>query len=257
MTTSPPGAPPPAGGGGAGPEHPGGPQEPGGPAEPQKTSGFAIASFVFGLIGGVLLSVIFGLVALRRIRTRNQRGRGFAIAGLVLSSVWVLLIVVVVVVGVSTDAERDPSGRVQEGGSESVFDLRVGDCANDVEESAQEVYGLEFRRFVPVDIALRHEVLTKGQADVSIVFTTDPQIQREEFVLLEDDKGMFPPYNSTLVMRNEIAEQGGAALEEVVTMVNEGLTAEAMQELNARVDLDKKTPAEVAGEYLSETGLVQ
>jgi osmoprotectant transport system substrate-binding protein len=121
----------------------------------------------------------------------------------------------------------------------------------------QEVYGLEFRRFVPVDIALRHEVLTKGQADVSIVFTTDPQIQREEFVLLEDDKGMFPPYNSTLVMRNEIAEQGGSALEEVVTQVNEGLTDEAMQELNARVDLDKKTPEEVAREYLSETGLVQ
>jgi osmoprotectant transport system substrate-binding protein len=121
----------------------------------------------------------------------------------------------------------------------------------------QEVYGLEFKKFVPVDIALRHEVLTKGQADVSIVFTTDPQIQREEFVLLEDDKGMFPPYNSTLVMRNEIAEQGGAALEEVVAQVNEGLTAEAMQELNARVDLDKKTPEEVAGEYLSETGLVQ
>jgi osmoprotectant transport system substrate-binding protein len=121
----------------------------------------------------------------------------------------------------------------------------------------QEVYGLEFQKFTPVDIALRHEVLTKGQADVSIVFTTDPQIQREEFVLLEDDKGMFPPYNSTLVMRNEVAEQGGAALEEVVSMVNEGLNAEAMQELNARVDLDKKTPEEVAGEYLSETGLVQ
>jgi osmoprotectant transport system substrate-binding protein len=121
----------------------------------------------------------------------------------------------------------------------------------------QEVYGLEFQRFVPVDIALRHEVLTKGQADVSIVFTTDPQIQREEFVLLEDDKGMFPPYNSTLVMRNEVAEQGGAELEEVVAMVNEGLNAEAMQELNARVDLDKETPEAVAGQYLSEEGLVQ
>jgi uncharacterized protein DUF4190/putative regulator of septum formation len=107
--------------------------------EPRKTSGFAIASFVFGLIGGVLLSVIFGLVALRRIRRRNQKGRGFAIAGLVLSGVWVLLIAVFVVVGVSTDAERDPSGRVQEGGSESVFDLRVGDCANDVEEVEEEV----------------------------------------------------------------------------------------------------------------------
>ena len=121
----------------------------------------------------------------------------------------------------------------------------------------QTIYGLKFKKFVPVDIALRHEVLTKGQADVSIVFTTDPQIEREQFVLLEDDKGMFPPYNSTLVMRNEIAEQGGAAMEELIAQVNEGLTDEAMQELNARVDLDKKTPEEVAGEYLSETGLVE
>jgi osmoprotectant transport system substrate-binding protein len=121
----------------------------------------------------------------------------------------------------------------------------------------QEVYGLEFKRFVPVDIALRHEVLSEGQADVSIVFTTDPQIQREGFVLLEDDMGIFPPYNSTLVARNEVAEQGGAALEDVVAKVNQGLSDAAMQELNARVDLDKKTPEEVAGEYLSETGLVQ
>jgi osmoprotectant transport system substrate-binding protein len=121
----------------------------------------------------------------------------------------------------------------------------------------QQVYGLDFKRFVPVDIALRHEVLTKGQADVSIVFTTDPQIKRESFVLLEDDKGMFPPYNSTLVMRDEVAQKGGSDISDVVAKVNEGLTDEAMQELNARVDLDKKTPEAVAGEYLSETGLVQ
>jgi osmoprotectant transport system substrate-binding protein len=121
----------------------------------------------------------------------------------------------------------------------------------------QEVYGIDFKKFVPVDIALRHEVLSKGQADVSIVFTTDPQNHREGFVLLEDDKGIFPPYNSTLVVRSEVVQEAGPDLEKVVTQVNEGLTDEAMQELNARVDLDKKTPEEVAGEYLSETGLVQ
>ena len=57
----------------------------------------------------------------------------------------------------------------------------------------QEVYGLDFAKFTPVALDLRHQVLTGGQADLSIVFTTDPQIQREKFVLLEDDKGMFPP----------------------------------------------------------------
>jgi osmoprotectant transport system substrate-binding protein len=68
---------------------------------------------------------------------------------------------------------------------------------------------------------------------------------------------MFPPYNSTLFMRYEIAEQGGAALDEVAAMVNKDLTAEAMQELNARVGLDKKTAEDKAGEYLSEPGLVE
>jgi osmoprotectant transport system substrate-binding protein len=121
----------------------------------------------------------------------------------------------------------------------------------------QQVYRLEFKKFTPVDIAQRHEVLTSGRADVSIVFTTDPQIKRENFVLLEDDKGMFPPYNSTLVMRQEVADQAGPDLEETITMLQEELTDENMQELNARVDLDKKDPATVAGEYLSETGLVE
>jgi osmoprotectant transport system substrate-binding protein len=121
----------------------------------------------------------------------------------------------------------------------------------------EKVYGLKFKKFVPVDIALRHEVLSKGQADVSIVFTTDPQIKREGEVLLEDDKGMFPPYNSTLVIRNDVLQKAGPDLPKVVEQVNKGLTDEVMQELNARVDLDKKTPDVVAGEYLKESGLTQ
>jgi osmoprotectant transport system substrate-binding protein len=121
----------------------------------------------------------------------------------------------------------------------------------------QEVYGLEFKEFKPVDIELRHEVLTNGQADLSIVFTTDPQIQRENFVLLEDDQGMFPPYNSTLLVRDDAIQGDSGDLPTVVDQIQEGLTAETMQELNARVDIDKKTPAQVAGEYLSESKLVE
>ncbi len=119
----------------------------------------------------------------------------------------------------------------------------------------EQVYGLKFKKFVPVDIALRHEVLKKGQADVSIVFTTDPQNKREGFVLLEDDKGMFPPYNSTLVVRNDVIDKAGPDFAKTVEMVNKGLTDEVMQELNARVDLDKSTPKDVASQYLQESGL--
>jgi len=120
----------------------------------------------------------------------------------------------------------------------------------------QQVYGLKFKKFTPVDIAQRHEVLTSGRADVSIVFTTDPQIRREHEVLLEDDKGMFPPYNSTLVMKQKTFDEAGADLQPTVELLQEQLTDENMQELNARVDLDKKDPAEVAKEYLTETGLI-
>jgi osmoprotectant transport system substrate-binding protein len=119
----------------------------------------------------------------------------------------------------------------------------------------EQVYGLKFKKFVPVDIALRHEVLSKGQADVSIVFTTDPQNKREGFVLLEDDQGMFPPYNSTLVVRDDVLEKAGPDFANTVELVNKDLTDEVMQELNARVDIDKSTPKDVAGEYLEETGL--
>jgi osmoprotectant transport system substrate-binding protein len=120
----------------------------------------------------------------------------------------------------------------------------------------QRVYGLKFKEFKPVAIDLRHEVLRKKQADVSIVFTTDPQIQRNDVVLLEDDKGMFPPYNSTLVVRDDVVQEAGPDLEKTIAKASEGLTDEVMQELNARVDLDKKTPKQVASEYLKETGLV-
>jgi osmoprotectant transport system substrate-binding protein len=120
----------------------------------------------------------------------------------------------------------------------------------------QEVYGLKFKKFVPVAIDQRHEVLSSGRADVSIVFTTDPQIQREQEVLLEDDKGMFPPYNSTLVLRKDVADAAGENLTQTVELIQEDLTDQNMQELNARVDLDKSDPAQVAQEYLTETGLI-
>jgi osmoprotectant transport system substrate-binding protein len=121
----------------------------------------------------------------------------------------------------------------------------------------EEIYGLDFKKFVPVSGDQRHEVLQSGRADVSIVYTTDPQIKRNGEVLLEDDKGMFPPYNPTLLMKTETADAAGPDLAKTIDLIQKPLTDDAMQELDARVDLDKKDPAEVAKEYLQETGLVK
>jgi Domain of unknown function (DUF4190)/Septum formation len=96
-----------------------------------KTSGWAISSFILGLLGVFFLGAIFGIVALRRINRLGQRGRGLAIAGLVLSAVW--LVVIVVAIGLSNlgNATRSPAtGAITHGGSLSVFSLAVGDCFN-------------------------------------------------------------------------------------------------------------------------------
>jgi osmoprotectant transport system substrate-binding protein len=126
------------------------------------------------------------------------------------------------------------------------------DCLRGLER----VYGLRFGRFMQVPIPQRHEVLTSGKADISIVFTTDPQIQRESEVLLEDDRSMFGPQNSTLVMRKETADRAGPDLPRTLEQIQALLTDENMQELNARVDLDGQQPAAVAKAYMTENGLL-
>jgi glycine betaine/choline ABC-type transport system substrate-binding protein len=120
----------------------------------------------------------------------------------------------------------------------------------------QQVYGLRFKRFMTVPLGKRHTVLANGRADVSIVFTTDPQIRRAGEVLLHDDRRMFPPYNSTLVVRKAVADRAGPDLARTIAILNSQLTATNMQELNARVDLDRQPAAQVAREYLRQTGLV-
>ena len=51
-------------------------------------NGCAMWSFTIGLVGGIPISVILGVIALGKIRDTGQSGRGLAIAGLVLSALW-------------------------------------------------------------------------------------------------------------------------------------------------------------------------
>ncbi len=120
----------------------------------------------------------------------------------------------------------------------------------------EQVYDLDFRRFVPVDIEQRHAVLENGDADVSVVFTTDPQIARNREVVLEDDRGMFPPYNSTFLVRDETVQEAGPDLARTIELVNRNLDDRVMQELNARVDLDRETAEAAAAAYLQQFRLV-
>jgi glycine betaine/choline ABC-type transport system substrate-binding protein len=121
----------------------------------------------------------------------------------------------------------------------------------------ESVYGIHFKKFVPVDISLLHKVLDSGQADAAEVFTTDGQLAQGKEFLLQDDKHMFPPYNVTLVFRNAALKKLGPDAQKTIALVQQGLTTQAMQELNSRVDIDKQTPAAVAREYLTESGYLK
>jgi glycine betaine/choline ABC-type transport system substrate-binding protein len=122
----------------------------------------------------------------------------------------------------------------------------------------ERYYKLEFQKFTPVDIGLRYDVLDKGQADLSIIFTTDAQLStRDDVIALEDDKKVFPPGNVTFVARKETADAAGPDLKETIEKVQQGLSERVMQELNARVDVDREEPRTVARAYLRESGYIE
>jgi osmoprotectant transport system substrate-binding protein len=120
----------------------------------------------------------------------------------------------------------------------------------------EELYGLKFKSFHPVDISLRYTVLEKGQADLSILFTTDPQLsaEKDKFVILEDDKHVFPAGNIIFVTTPKVVAKAGPDYEKTVVQVQQGLTLPVMQELDARVELEKQTPKEAAASYLESAG---
>jgi osmoprotectant transport system substrate-binding protein len=120
----------------------------------------------------------------------------------------------------------------------------------------EQLYGLKFKSFTPVDIGLRYTVLEKGQADLSILFTTDPQLAAEsdKFVILEDDEEVFPAGNVIFVTEKSTVEKAGPDYEKTILQVQEGLDLKVMQELDARVELEKQTPKEAAASYLESAG---
>ena len=128
------------------------------------------------------------------------------------------------------------------------------DCLVGLEDN----YGLEFAKFTPGDIALRYDVLDNDEADLSILFTTDAQLftNPDEYTLLEDDKGVLPAGNVTFVASQDAADEAGPDFGDTIEKVQGNLSLEVMQELNARVDVDKEKPEDVAHEYLTEFGYI-
>ena len=61
----------------------------------------------------------------------------------------------------------------------------------------------------------------------------------------------------TFTIRNDALKNLGPEGQKVIEAVQEPLTEKVMQELNARVDIDKQKPAEAATGYLKQAGFVK
>lgn len=122
----------------------------------------------------------------------------------------------------------------------------------------QRVYGGGFENIevLPVAPGLKYQALLDDDAQVVLAFGTDGQIAGYDLVVLEDDMGLWPPYNLAPVVLMSVIEANA----EVATLLNEVttmLTDEVLSGLNWRVDGDEKAePATVATDFLTENGLL-
>ncbi len=122
------------------------------------------------------------------------------------------------------------------------------DCLLGVEKG----YGFKFKKFLPGQN--KFQILDNNDAQVAFIFTTDGPLASGKYVVLDDDKSIFPPYNISFTVRDATAQKLGAAGQKVITDIQKYMTEDIMQELNARVDIDKQEPKSVAAEYLKNFG---
>jgi osmoprotectant transport system substrate-binding protein len=121
----------------------------------------------------------------------------------------------------------------------------------------QTAYGFELERdnVKRMDTGLTYNALKDRQVDSAVVFATDGRIPAFNFVVLKDDKNYAAPYNLTPVVRKEVLDKN-PKLADALNSVSAKLNDETMAKLNASVDVDKKTPEEVAEAFLKANGLI-
>ncbi|MEW2545780.1 glycine betaine ABC transporter substrate-binding protein [Streptomyces sp. NPDC047002] len=118
----------------------------------------------------------------------------------------------------------------------------------------KKVYGVAFDTFKPLDAGgpLTVNALKNGQIDAGNVFTTDPSIKTDHFVVLKDPGHLFLAQNVVPLAAKKKVTPGAA---EVLDAVSAKLTTDALVELNEEVVGEKKDPDAVAEKWLAANGL--
>ncbi|MFC9925964.1 ABC transporter substrate-binding protein [Streptomyces sp. NPDC127190] len=118
----------------------------------------------------------------------------------------------------------------------------------------KSVYGLEFRSFRALDAGgpLTQAALQRNTVQVADIFTTDPTISKEKFVVLQDPQNLFGFENiQPLVRKGALPQKGVAAL----NAVSAKLDTATLRDLDTQVQAQKKDPLDVARAWLGSAGL--
>jgi osmoprotectant transport system permease protein len=96
-----------------------------------------------------------------------------------------------------------------------------------------------------MDPALMYQALDSGEVDVISAFSTDGRIAALDIELLEDDRGVIPPYDALVLVGPRLARQHPEVVE-ALRGLEGAIDAAAMRRMNRAVDQEGRTPAEVA-----------
>jgi osmoprotectant transport system substrate-binding protein len=102
-----------------------------------------------------------------------------------------------------------------------------------------------------MDLGLLYRALNQGQIDMAAANTTDGLLTSGRYVVLEDDRHAFPPYQACFVVREE-ALRKSPAIETVLGELTNRVSDSEMRAMNKRVDLDHVSITRVAADFLSE-----
>jgi glycine betaine/choline ABC-type transport system substrate-binding protein len=113
-------------------------------------------------------------------------------------------------------------------------------------------YGLSFARGpFGMEAGLMYRAAVLGQVDVISAYTTDGRLLAFDFVVLEDDKRFFPPYDAALVIRGDTLQRA-PRVAAILAGLSGRITQRDMQRMNAEVDDGHASAAEIAREFLAQ-----
>ena len=120
----------------------------------------------------------------------------------------------------------------------------------------KRVYNVEFGQYKVTDVGgpVTVNALSRGQVDAADLFTTDPSISANDFVVLEDDQHMFAAQNIIPLLRADVLTP---ELADLLDAVSQKITTGVLLELNAEMAGDARpSAADVAAAWLSSVGLL-